>query len=246
MSHVRVDSSVPRHRKFQQAGPAPSWLWLCGLAYCQEGLTDGFIPVESIDYLGVKNATRLASHLVKAGLWEKVDGGWQVHDYLKHNRSAMQVNGIKKNRRESGRIGGVASGHARRSTDPKQPNEANSKQDASTDAKQHANPYVPVDVPVGVVSPDLAFSKFQDAYPPARRKGGYLVQQLFVQAYERLGDRLFEILENHKASEQWSKPNLIPGMDVWFKEERWRQSLPSAAEADRAAVNAKLPAWARR
>ena len=44
MAWVRIESSVARHKKFQQAGPAASWLWLCGLLYCQEGLTDGVIP----------------------------------------------------------------------------------------------------------------------------------------------------------------------------------------------------------
>src|SRR5688572_5974240 len=107
MSHVRVDSSVPRNRKFLQAGPAPSWLWLCGLAYCQEGLTDGFIPDEAIDSLGVpKNARRLAAHLERARLWEKVDGGWQVHDYLKHNRSASTVRQIQDDKRVAGARGG--------------------------------------------------------------------------------------------------------------------------------------------
>ena len=114
MAWIRVESSVARNRKFQQAGPAPSWLWLCGLAYCQEGLTDGFIPIESIDYLGVKNARRLATHLVAAGLWDAVDGGWQVHDYLDHNRPSSEVRRLQQERREAGANGGKASAEARR------------------------------------------------------------------------------------------------------------------------------------
>lgn len=106
MSWVKVESSVARNRKFVKAGPAASWLWLCGLAYCQEGLTDGFIPLEAIDFLGVKHAGRLAPYLVAAGLWELTDGGWQVHDYLKHNKDAATVEQILQQRRDGGVKGG--------------------------------------------------------------------------------------------------------------------------------------------
>lgn len=117
MAYIQIDTSIPRSQKFLQAGPAPSWLWLCGLAYCQEGLTDGFIPTEALAVLGVKNAAQLAFHLVKAGLWEAVDGGYHVRDYLMTNRSAEQVRVIREERRRSGQRGGVASGAARRSED---------------------------------------------------------------------------------------------------------------------------------
>ena len=134
MAWIRVESSVARNRKFVKAGPAPSWLWLCGLAYCQEGLTDGFIPSEALNYLGVKNAKQLAAHLVAAGLWDVVDGGWQVHDYLEHNKPASEVRRIQDERRDAGQNGGKASGVARRSKpEPfaSAPVEANAKQTAN-------------------------------------------------------------------------------------------------------------------
>lgn len=108
MSYVRVESSVRTNRKFLKAGPAPSWLWLCGLLYCQEGLTDGFIPDEAIDFLGVRNARRLVEHLIGAGLWAETEGGWQIHDYLVHNKSADEVNSIKQMRKQFGSKGGKA------------------------------------------------------------------------------------------------------------------------------------------
>lgn len=78
---------------------------------------------------------------------------------------------------------------------------------------------------------DVAFAEFRDAYPKERRKGGYLVEQWFLQAATFAGgfDVLMAALANHKASEQWSNPRMIPGMDVWFREERWRQVLPARA-----------------
>jgi hypothetical protein len=123
MAYVKVDTSVPRNRN----------------CYCQDALTDGFIPDEALPYLGVKNAAQLADHLVKAGLWHKEGDGYRVNDYLDHNRSASEVQAIKEERRKAGASGGKASGQARRWTD--EPNgDSTLKQVASGESKQPANP----------------------------------------------------------------------------------------------------------
>lgn len=138
MAWVRIESSVSRHRKFQQAGPAACWLWTCSLCYAQEGLTDGFIPFEALSYLGVKSPSKLASRLVKSQLWDVCEGGWRIHDYLEHNKAASEVRRVQVERRRAGSEGGKHSGHSRRSTDHVA--EANPKQVASTDVKQPAKP----------------------------------------------------------------------------------------------------------
>lgn len=138
MSWVRIESAVARHRKFQQAGPAAAWLWICGLAYCQDSLTDGFIPLEALPYLGVKAPTHSATRLMRAGLWDACEGGWRVHDYLNYQKSAAVMNNLVEDRRVAGAAGGKASGVARRSqtTDTKQPAEANAKQTSEATLKQ--------------------------------------------------------------------------------------------------------------
>lgn len=108
MAYIQVEASVRTHKKFLKAGPAASWLWLCGMGYCQDGLTDGFIPFEAIDYLGVKPtiARKLKSVLVAERLWHDVAGGWRVHDYLEHNRAAVDVRATRERRRAGGALGG--------------------------------------------------------------------------------------------------------------------------------------------
>lgn len=89
---------------------------------------------------------------------------------------------------------------------------------------------------------DLAFIAFRDAYPNGRRKGGYVAQTTFFDAARRApggAAALMSALANHIASEQWSNPRLIPGMDVWLTEERWRQELPAAGAAMASASNPK-------
>lgn len=108
MAYIQVEASVRTHKKFLKAGPAASWLWLCGMGYCQDGLTDGFIPFEAIDYLGVKPAIarKLKSILVAEKLWDEAPGGWRVHDYLAHNRKATEIRATKERRRAGGSLGG--------------------------------------------------------------------------------------------------------------------------------------------
>lgn len=106
MAYIQVEASVRTHKKFLKAGPAASWLWLCGMGYCQDGLTDGFIPFAALKYLGVESPKPLKSKLVEAGLWDEVEGGWRVHDYLKHNRSSEEIRTTKDRRKAGGALGG--------------------------------------------------------------------------------------------------------------------------------------------
>lgn len=113
MAHLEIETAVARHPKFQQAGPHAAWLWLCGLCYCQDGLTDGFIHQSALRFLGVLEPEALAQRLEEAGLWERTDDGWQVHDYLAHNRSAAEVEQMKHRNRVSGARGGQESARLR-------------------------------------------------------------------------------------------------------------------------------------
>lgn len=59
------------------------------ISYCDDELTDGFVPAGAIPQLpGVKQAIK---RLVDLHRWDPVEGGYRVHDYLKHNRSRATV-----------------------------------------------------------------------------------------------------------------------------------------------------------
>lgn len=239
MAYVKVETSVRTNKKFIVAGPAPSWLWVCGLTYAQDGLTDGFIPVEAIEYLGVKNARRLAEHLVKAELWEVVQGGWRIHDYLEHNKSAAEVAGIRGERRLSGSKGGRYSGAERRSkTKPfaSEHVEANN----GNGSKHHANPSTSTATATATETTtatsadarmDVCFEKFKAAYPGERKVFGYREQQAYLGAIASgkcTPEKMLAALENHKASAQWQDPSKIPNPRTWLEGERWNQVLPQA------------------
>ena len=92
MSWVKLDDQFTDHPKVIAAGPMAGWLYVCGLTYCSRYLTDGFIPTAQVRRLAdLKGTDRLASALVDAGLWDRCDGGYMVHDYLEYNPNAEKV-----------------------------------------------------------------------------------------------------------------------------------------------------------
>jgi hypothetical protein len=57
---------------------------VCGLTYCARLLTDGFIPTGQVRKLAdLDRALDLAQILVGVGLWEEVEGGYQVTDAIR-------------------------------------------------------------------------------------------------------------------------------------------------------------------
>jgi hypothetical protein len=89
---IKVDDGITEHPKFA-ALTSDAWaLWLHGTTYASRNRTDGLIPAAMLGRLSnVKNPTRVAAELVAAGLWHEVDAGFEIHDYLEHQRSREQI-----------------------------------------------------------------------------------------------------------------------------------------------------------
>jgi hypothetical protein len=139
MSWVRLDDNFPEHPKIARAGGDAAWLHVCALAYCSRNLTDGLVPNAVLKKLSDRrNPIRLAAQLVDAGLWEREEAGWRVHDYLKFQPSRADVETERAQRSltkaEAGRRGGIASGVSRRRA-----NEAATKHEAERQADTKQN-----------------------------------------------------------------------------------------------------------
>jgi len=105
---VRID--YPHHPKVLRAGLEAAVLNVGALCYANRYRTDGFIPLEAVESLwpGLKDTERLAERLVEVGMWEQVDGGFMIHDFLEMNYSAERVKKIQDQRRHAGQKGGAA------------------------------------------------------------------------------------------------------------------------------------------
>lgn len=112
MTWFKVDDAFHSHPKVLAAGAAPLGLWVVAGSWCGANLTGGFVPDFVLPRL-VDNAVEYAEVLVHTGLWIKVEGGHQFHDWSEFQPDAEAEKEKRRKRAESGRKGGLASGVAR-------------------------------------------------------------------------------------------------------------------------------------
>lgn len=88
----RLDDGLYDHPKLESLGRSKLvavGLWTLSISWSNRRLTDGWIPTRQIRALG--GTTAVADLLVKAGLFDKTDDGYVIHDFLVFNDSAVTV-----------------------------------------------------------------------------------------------------------------------------------------------------------
>lgn len=121
---IYVDEKLFSHPKIYRAGArlGPNGaaqalaLFIAGLSYAREHLTDGFVPVGFVRSCGLVTtpqsvAEALTSRSVR--LWHRTRGGYQIHDYHDWNKKASEIKEKrdqerrKKAAQRAGRNGGA-------------------------------------------------------------------------------------------------------------------------------------------
>ncbi|MFZ0324601.1 MAG: HNH endonuclease [Actinomycetes bacterium] len=88
----RLDDGLYDHPKLDALGRsklAAVGLHALAISWCNRWLTDGLVPVERVRRLG--GTVALAELLVVAGLWEKAETGYLIHDFLEYNQAKQAV-----------------------------------------------------------------------------------------------------------------------------------------------------------
>lgn len=134
----KVCNSLAQHRKALEAGAEAIGLWTLAGAWSCGQLTNGFVPDSVVARL-VANAEALASRLVQVGLWERVENGYQFHEWTDYQPDAEQERHRQEQRREAGRKGGLRSGKSRRERTSSEQDEASASASASADASASAS-----------------------------------------------------------------------------------------------------------
>lgn len=102
--YVKLQTEILTDPKILMAGPEGFTMWAKGLCYALQHLTDGFIPQESLQILGIglKKPEQIAKKLCELGLWKKVDGGYTVglDKWAKYQRTSEEVELKKAQNRE--------------------------------------------------------------------------------------------------------------------------------------------------
>lgn len=101
MPWVKLDDRFPSHRKVALLPDRAFRLHVSAICWCAENLTDGRIAERELPLIakvrGIKSA---AKELETAGLWDRIEGGWEIHDYLDYNPSREQVLAERKKNAE--------------------------------------------------------------------------------------------------------------------------------------------------
>jgi len=182
MTWCRIECKLRENPKAVEVGRIARLVYIDAILYSAEHLTDGKIRRHALRFVSdVKDYPLsdeegfpfqcdedVARLLVDVGLWDEVEDGWVIHDYLDYQPSRQEVEAVKARKAEAGRRGGRASGTARRSkreasasqsvqAKPKQVVEANAKHvlhdpfnQTEASASQSVEPHVPIHVPIHV------------------------------------------------------------------------------------------------
>ena len=100
MPWFNVDDGLAFHRKVIKAGNAAMGLWVRAGSYCAHQLTDGFVDADMVPSLGT---LKQAERLVSAGLWIKVDGGFQFHEWSGDGRNPSRAEVLARRSRNAAR-----------------------------------------------------------------------------------------------------------------------------------------------
>jgi hypothetical protein len=98
---TKIDGDFHSHPKVRAVGNKAVGVYVRELSWSNAYGTDGrIVPAD----LSVFGATLVdAKALVRAGLWDVADGGWQVHDFADYQPTAESVNGHRSKRSEAAR-----------------------------------------------------------------------------------------------------------------------------------------------
>lgn len=156
---VKIDDRFAEHPKLMAAGALAWGVWAEAMAYCNRNLTDGFIPVAVAEAFGGRWRTRVdgrvwqafvhcgdemiavdaefvAAALADAGLWHRVDGGYQIHDYADYQPTKAQVMVEREQRHAVASAGGRA---AKAKRDAKRSADGSATSTATSTAESTAN-----------------------------------------------------------------------------------------------------------
>ena len=105
---AKLDDALIDHQKIFDAGDLLGRngaalalaIYGVGLMYSNKHLTDGFLSTAVVkNFRHAEQPLRVADALTKVNLFEKVTGGYRIHDFHDHNPAAGQVKQKRENDR---------------------------------------------------------------------------------------------------------------------------------------------------
>ena len=214
-TYIKLHDGFDEHPKVAGLSDKEFRTYIEALCYCARNLTDGRISFAVARKLA---PPRVFAALVDAGLFERHDDHFAVHDYLQHQRSAEQVKQLKAARREAGKRGGMAKANGLASARgvasdllKQTPSKAVPDTEADTDRKTSSS----------TSSADEAFADFWSTYPrkTAKRKA----ESAWRSALKRADAQT--ILAGLRRFQFSSEVQFQPHPATWLNQDRWADQL---------------------
>lgn len=136
-TYIRVHDGMTDHPKIEGLSDRAFRLLIETWCWCSRHLTDGSMPRHLWDRRGTKKTRH---ELITAGLISMANDRVVAHDYLEHQRSAVQVAEVRATKRRAGTLGNHNRWHkARGINDPACPYCADDPDDGSHMASQNGS-----------------------------------------------------------------------------------------------------------
>lgn len=114
-TYIKLSNKFYLNKKIQKFAAEhyrAAFLWINALTYCGDRMTDGFIEeFEASHFLNIPQDD--LESLVNAGLLDRVEGGYMIHDYSKSQTLRSDIEHRRAVRSAAGRLGGKRSAKVR-------------------------------------------------------------------------------------------------------------------------------------
>ncbi|MHB9857669.1 hypothetical protein [Streptomyces sp. YIM S03343] len=92
MPWVKLDDRFPTHRKVALVSDRAFRLYVSALCWSSENLTEGKILDRELPLVArIRGVKAAAKELEDARLWDRIEGGWVIHDFLEYNPDRARV-----------------------------------------------------------------------------------------------------------------------------------------------------------
>ena len=221
MTWIKLEDSFPDHPKIAALSDRAFRVHISALCYCGKYLTNGVIPAPIANKICVNNGSRIIKRLVEIGLWSRVEGGYEINDYLKYQTSKEQAEMEKETNR-------LRAAKAREARSSSMRNGVSSVVLRSTEAP------TPTPTPtdnkkkkISVIKDDLDssdFSTFWLMYP--KKVGKLAAQKSFDKALKSATPQeIFEGVIQYQRS-CGDDQKFIANPATWLNQGRWLDSNP--------------------
>lgn len=220
MAWVKLDTGIFRNPKVVTVGADAKLLYVAGICYAGDNLTDGLIPANALPILAaeatIRNVKKATAELVNAGLWVTSDTGFEVHDYLEHNSRSGDVQAKRdaaRERMQRNRSQNVRANKSRSSQEvrPTKEIEIETEEEivgdkSPTPPAREKKTAVRIDYPV-------EFESFWQVYP-----SGHGVKKATYEHWKRI------------APDAALAQTIVDAVHGWMQSDKWRRGFVMDAE----------------